>query len=143
MTKFYVIDSAQNIFNDKQATAALPREVDLRGIAGDDNLGVEAQTGKEHFHLCKRRVLCLVQDNERIVQSPTAHIRQRGNFNCAGGHELGQSIGIHHVTQGIVEGTQIGIDLVRQGSRQETQILPGFDRGARENNASDLTREQR
>ncbi len=45
-----------------------PGDVDLRGVAGDDGLGPEPDPGEEHLHLLGRRVLRLVEDDERRVE---------------------------------------------------------------------------
>ena len=62
------------------------REVDLRDVTGNDHFGAKAQAGQEHFHLFRRGVLRLVQNDEAVVQCPSAHISQRGNLDVAALH---------------------------------------------------------
>jgi hypothetical protein len=53
------------------------RQVDLAGVAGDDRLRAEADPRQEHLHLLGRRVLRLVEDDERVVERAAAHERER------------------------------------------------------------------
>ena len=43
-------------------------QVDLGDVAGDHDLGAEAEPGQEHLHLLGRGVLRLVEDDERVVE---------------------------------------------------------------------------
>ena len=58
-------------------------QVDLGDVAGHDDLGAEAEPGQEHLHLLGRGVLRLVQDDERVVERPAAHVRQRRDLDRA------------------------------------------------------------
>ena len=58
-------------------------QVDLGDVAGDDDLGAEAEPGEEHLHLLGRGVLRLVQDDERVVERAAAHVRQRRDLDRA------------------------------------------------------------
>ena len=62
--EFDVVDVAQDVFDDGQSGSLAARQVDLRGVARDDDLGAEAQAREEHFHLADRRVLGFIQDDE-------------------------------------------------------------------------------
>src|SRR5579875_3715758 len=58
---------------DHPQPADLPgRQVHLGHVTGHDDPGAEPQPGEEHLHLLGRGVLCLVQDDERVVQGPAA-----------------------------------------------------------------------
>ena len=62
-------------------------QVDLGDVAGDHDLGAEAEAGEEHLHLLGRGVLRLVEDDERVVERAAAHVGQRGDLDGAGGHQ--------------------------------------------------------
>ena len=51
-----------------QARGLVARKVDLRDVAGDDDLRAEAEARQEHLHLLGRGVLGLVEDDEAVVQ---------------------------------------------------------------------------
>ena len=140
--KFDVVNVAQDVFDDGQAGGLAARQVDLRGVARDDDLGAEAQACEEHFHLADRRVLGFVQDDEGVVEGAAAHVGQGRDLDGAGGHELGQGLGVEHVAQGVVEGTQVGVDLVGEGAWQEAQVFPGLDGGAGQDDAAHLAGEE-
>jgi hypothetical protein len=59
------------------------REIDLRNIAGDDGLRREADPRQEHLHLFRRRVLRLVENDERVVERAAAHVGKRGDLDRA------------------------------------------------------------
>ena len=54
----------------------------------------------------------------------------------------GQGLGLEHVVKGVVEGPQVGVDLVSQTPRQEAEVLPRFDGGPGEDDAGDLLARQ-
>src|SRR5699024_8349166 len=62
-----VVDVVQDVFDGAQATALTTRQVHLGDVTGHHDLGTETQTGQEHLHLLGRGVLCLVQDDEGVV----------------------------------------------------------------------------
>ena len=97
---------------------------------------------EEHLHLADRGVLGLVQDDEGVVEGASAHVRQGRDLDRAGGHELGQSLGVEHVPQGVVEGTQVGVDLVGEGAGQEAEVLPRLDGRAGQHDAAHLAGEE-
>ena len=49
----------------------------LTRVTRDDEFGILPEAGHNHTHLIRRRVLHLVCDDPRVVERPTAHIRQR------------------------------------------------------------------
>ena len=63
----------------------LARQVDLGDVAGDDHLRAEAEPGQEHLHLLGRRVLRLVEDDERVVERAAAHEGERRDLDRARG----------------------------------------------------------
>ena len=60
-------DTVEHILGLNQAGIALVRKIDLRHIPGDDGFRAESDSGQEHFHLLRSRVLSLVQDNETVI----------------------------------------------------------------------------
>src|SRR5205814_2479977 len=74
------IDVAQAVGGVGQAAARLLGQIDLRDVAGDDDLRALAHARQEHHHLRHRRVLALVEDDDRLVKGPAAHIRQWDYF---------------------------------------------------------------
>ena len=62
------------------------RQVDLRHVAGDDDLRAEAEPRQEHLHLLGRGVLRLVEDDEAVVQRAAAHERERRDLDRAALH---------------------------------------------------------
>ena len=121
------VDAAQDAAHHVEAGALPAGEVDLGGVAGDDHLRPEAEAGEEHLHLRRGGVLRFVEDDERVVQRPPAHVRQRRDFDDAGFHELRDQLRVHHVPQRIVQRAQVGVDLLVEGARQEAEVLAGFD----------------
>ena len=67
-----------------QARAAA-RHVDLGHVAGHHALGAEPDAGQEHLHLLGRRVLRLVEDDERAVERPPPHEGERRHLDGARG----------------------------------------------------------
>mgnify|MGYP000296703319 CR=1 FL=1 len=67
----------------RRAVLALRGQVYLGDVAGDDDLGAEAQAGEEHLHLLPGGVLGLVQDDEAVVQGTAGACRQRGHLDVA------------------------------------------------------------
>lgn len=112
-------------------------KVHLRKVAGDDRLGVGADTRQEHLQLEVGRVLRLVQDDERIVQRPAAHISQGRDFDHPGAHIIAQLVGGYHVIQRIVQRAQVRIDLFFQIARQKTKAFTGLDGRAGEDDLFD------
>ena len=76
-------NSVQDITRvDESADLAL-LQVHLRDIYGDHRLGAKSDARQKHFHLLRRGVLRLVEDDERVVQSAPAHEGKRCHFNLA------------------------------------------------------------
>src|SRR5690242_12369762 len=63
-----VLDAVEDALHHAQAADLPGGQVDLGHVAGHHHLRAEAQPGEEHLHLLGRRVLRLVQDDERVVQ---------------------------------------------------------------------------
>ena len=59
-----------------QSTFALFWQVDLCHITCDDHLRVPSHAGEKHSDLCRRGVLCLVEDDNGIAQCTAARRRE-------------------------------------------------------------------
>src|SRR5262245_20371892 len=57
-----VLDPGEDVADLHQSRSRPLLQVDLCYVAGDDELGAEAEPGEEHLHLLGARVLRLVQD---------------------------------------------------------------------------------
>ncbi len=107
-------------------------QVDLGKVAGDDRLGVVAETGDEHLHLLGGGVLGLVHDDEGVGEGTAAHEGERGDLDDVGLEKLVDLHGIEEVVEGVVERAEVGVDLLLQGARKEAEALAGLDpRGGR------------
>ena len=108
-----------------------------------DHLRAEAEAGEEHLHLLGRRVLRLVEHDERVVQRAAAHVRERRDLDRRRGHELRDELRIHHLVEGVVERPQVRVDLVRERAGQVPEPLPRLDGGPGQDDAVDLLALQR
>src|SRR5699024_6121896 len=104
----------------------------------DHHFRAEPEPRQEHLHLLGGGVLCLVQNNERIVEGTATHVRQRGYLDRARLQQRGNRIRIDHVVQRVVQRTQVRVDLLVQPTRQVPESLPRFDGRAGEDDAVDL-----
>ena len=112
-------------------------QVDLRDVAGDDRLRAEAEAREEHLHLLGRRVLRLVEDDERVVQRAAAHERERRDLDDAALDQLLHFLEADDVVERVVERAEIRIDLLGDVAGEEAEALAGFDGGAAEDDALD------
>src|SRR5204863_6574859 len=55
------VDPPEDVLDLNQARCLLARQVDLRDVAGDDDLRAEPEARQEHLHLLGARVLRLVE----------------------------------------------------------------------------------
>ena len=77
----------------------------------------------------------LVENNERIVQRSPAHEGNRSNLDDILLQISVDLFGIEHVVQGVVQGTEIGIDLVLKRPREKSQALSRLHGRTRQNNS--------
>ena len=104
-------------------------QIDLGDVAGNDRFGILSQTGQQHLHLLGGGVLCLVEDDEGVVQRTPAHIGKRCDLDIAALKIALVILRPEHVKQRIIERPQIGIDLVLQISRQKSQLFTASTAG--------------
>src|SRR5579863_1173211 len=110
---------------DEAGTAA--GDIDLGDVAGDDGPGAKADAGEEHLHLLGRRVLSLVQDDKARVEGTAAHESEGRHFDRAALQQPLGSLRLEHVVEGVVERTQVRVDLGHQVAGQESETLASFD----------------
>src|SRR5581483_11221472 len=77
------LDVVEHVANVHEPGALLARKIDLRDVAGDDDLRAEAQPRQEHLHLLGGRVLRLVEDDEAVVERPAAEKGERCDLDGA------------------------------------------------------------
>ena len=80
-TKRDPVDGAEDVLHLDQPGRLLARQVDLRHVAGDDDLRAEAEPRQEHLHLLGARVLRLVEDDEGVVERAAAHEGERRDLD--------------------------------------------------------------
>jgi hypothetical protein len=118
-----------------QARLLVLWQVDLGHVAGNDRGRAEADAGQEHLHLLDRRVLRLVEDDERIVERAAAHVRQRRDLDDVLFQQLDDFLHAEHLVQRVVQRAQVGVDFLGKVAGQEAELLAGFDRGADQDQA--------
>ena len=115
-----------------KAGACTGWKVLLRGISGYNDFGTETDTGQEHLHLRRCRILCLIKDNKRIVERTASHVRERRNLNQAFFHVFLEALCSHDLIQRIVERPQIRVNFTLQVARQETEFFTRLNRRTRQ-----------
>ena len=136
--ELYSLDVAQNVLCLHEAGVLVAGQVDLGDVAGDEELGVFAHTGKEHLELALGGVLRLVEDDVGVVEGAAAHEGERCNLNgfiFQIGNEFGHR---HHVAEGVVEGLQVGVELVAHVAGQEAEVLASLHRRTGQDDALHL-----
>jgi len=96
------LDVAEAVDRIDQAAARVRRQVDLRHVAGDDDLRPVAHAGQEHLHLGHGGVLALVEDDCRTIQRSTPHVRQRAYLDDVVLHVALDLLRFHQVVRGDV-----------------------------------------
>ena len=121
-------DALQTSHRVDQSAAHVRRQIDLRRVAGNDDFRVHAHARQKHLHLRDGRVLRFVENDERIVQRPAAHVGQRNHLDQILLGVAANLVVIHHLAQGIQQRPQVRIDFRLQVARQKAQAFAGFDR---------------
>src|SRR5438105_3470613 len=67
INKLDPLNLAKYLLNLDQSRLLSAWQVDLRLVAGYDRFRALSQSGQEHLHLHRRRVLCFVENDERVV----------------------------------------------------------------------------
>src|SRR3972149_8760497 len=102
------------------------RQINLSYIAGDNGLGTVTETGEKHFHLFGSCILGLIKYDEGIIQRPSTHESEGGNLNYAFLNEGRGPLKIYHIIEGVIKGTQIGINLFGKITGQKAELLARF-----------------
>src|SRR5512143_3622661 len=143
MNETDTLDAVKDRLHLDEARSPPVREVYLGHIAGDDGLRVETEPREKHLHLLRRGVLRLVEDNEGIVQGPSAHECEGRDLDVSPLHELVRLFRFDHIVERVVQRSQIGVDLFVQISGKEPEFLAGLDRGPHEDDPAHLATEER
>jgi hypothetical protein len=102
-----------------QSRGLVVGQVGLGHIAGHRHLGAEAQPGQHHFHLGRSGVLGLVHNHKGLAQCATMHVGQGSHLDRTFFHQHRNLLRIDELMHGIIEGSQIGSDLLLQVTGQE------------------------
>ena len=129
---------AEDLAHADQARGLVARKVDLGHVAGDDDLRAEPEPGQEHLHLLGRRVLGLVEDDERVVERAPAHERERRHLDRPLLEVRVEPVGVEHVVERVEERSQVRVDLREHVAREEAEPLPGLDGGPRQDDPAHL-----
>ena len=132
------LDAQEDLLHHAQAASLPGREVDLRDVAVDHGPRPEPDAREEHVHLLRRRVLRLVQDDERVVQRPAPEVRDGRHLDRSSFHQARERVRVGHLVQRVVQRLHVRIDLLVEGARQEPEALAGLDSGAGEDDAVHL-----
>src|SRR4051794_12288512 len=127
-----VVDALEDVLHLDQPRRLVARQVDLRDVAGDDDLRAEAEPRQEHLHLLGRGVLRLVEDDEAVVERAAAHERERRHLDRAALHVGVRALRVEHVVERVEQGAQVRIALGHHVAGQEPEPLARLDRGPRE-----------
>ena len=123
-----VIDLPENIHGNFKAAPGIKGKILLRQVTRNDDPGTEPDTGQEHLHLRGRGILRLVEDNKRVVQRPAPHVCKRRYLNRTLFGILRVTLRPHDLIEGVVERTQVRIDLALKIAGKKSQFLAGFYR---------------
>ena len=134
---------AQQAGGVHQSRALAFGQVDLRRVAGDHHARAFAKAGEKHFHLRRRAILRLVENDEGVRQGASAHKGQRGDFYSAALQPVFDLFRRQHVIKRIVKRAQIGVDLVAHVAWQKAQPLARLHGGARQDQPFDKPALQR
>ena len=121
-----------------ESGGGLRRQIDLGHVARDDHLGIDAEAGEEHFDLMLGGVLRLVEDDDGVAQRAAAHEGQRGDLDHVVLHVFAQAGRGDHLLEGVVEGLEIGVELVFHLAGQEAEFLAGLYGGSAEDDLAHL-----
>src|SRR5437764_998822 len=138
------VDAFEDVADDEESGSPAPfGEIDLSDVTGHDDVRAEPESGQEHLHLLGRRVLCLVEDDERVIEGAAPHEREWRDLDDTPVHQPCDDLGVEHVVERVVERTEIRVDLGEDVPGQEAEPLARLDRRARQDDAVDLLRLER
>ncbi len=138
------LDPPQSSLGVDQSAGRMRGQIDLRGIARDDDLRSSSHAREKHLHLRDGRVLRLVQDDERVVERPSAHVGQRNDLDQVLIRVPADLVEVHHLAQRVQQRTQVRVDLGLQVAGQVAEALARLDRRAHQHDlANPLLLERR
>ena len=120
-----------------QAGADAGLEVDLGGVAGDDDFRFLPEAGEGHEHLLAGGVLGLVEDDEGTGEGAATHEGERCDLDDSLIEVALGFLGVEHVVDCVVERAEVGGYLFLEVSGEETERLARLDGGAGEDDAVD------
>src|SRR5262252_1612452 len=135
-------DTRKDVPRPNQPGHLSKRQVNLRNVSRNDRLAAETDSREEHFHLLRGRVLCLIENDERIVQGSPTHKRDRSNLDHTSLQMPIDTLDIKHVIKRVIQWFQIRIDLLLQSPWKKPKPLAGFNCGAGQNNPADFLLQQ-
>ena len=119
--------------NGLAETGLLPGgQIGLGWIARDDHARALAKAGQKHLHLHGGGVLRLIEQDARAGQRAPAHEGQRRHFDHARRHASLHRAAIHEIIERVIDGPQIGVDLLAHVAGQEAEPLARLHRRARQ-----------
>ena len=136
------VDPFENIPGLKKPGLFFHRQIDLGNVSGDDGPGVKTDAGEEHFHLLPRGILRFVEDDKGVAQGSSAHEGQGRDLDYPLFDQVETLVRAKHVKEGIVQGAQIGIDLLGEVAGQKAEFLAGLDRRTGEDDRADLAADE-
>ena len=120
-----------------QARPHRSRQIDLRDVAGDDDLRAVAHARQEHLHLRDGRVLAFVEDNDGVIKRAAAHEGERGDLDDVVLGVALDLLGLHHVVEAVEEGSEVRVDLGRHVAGEKAEPFARLDRGPDEDDLLD------
>ena len=128
-------DVAQDAGGVGQAGVLPVGEVDLAYVAGDDEFGVDAHAGEEHFELVAGGVLRLVEDDEGVVEGASPHVGEGCDLYDFRLEVLRELPGRNHVGERVVERLEVGVDFFFHVAGEESEVFSRFHRRPAEDDA--------
>ena len=98
----------------------------------------ETESGQEHLHLFRRRVLGLVENDIGVVERPSPHISERRHLDQAVLHVLPEILRTHDLVERVVQRPQIGIHLTLKVTGKKAEFLARFYSGSCHDDPLDL-----
>ena len=124
------LDAGKFFHRVDQSTANVGGQIHLRGVAGDDHFGVMSQPCQKHEHLRRGRILCLIENDNAVVESSSAHKSERNYFDHVVDHEPFDLLELHHVVQGVEKRAKIRVYLRLHVAGKESEAFTGLNRRA-------------
>src|SRR5437773_12113464 len=105
------INVIQDTHRSLKTTPLISRQINLRDVTGDNCLRIRADTSEKHFYLQVGGILGFIKNDKSIIKSAAAHVCEGSNFDSSCAHVVAELIGGDHVIEGIIQGTQVRINL--------------------------------